>query len=72
MKKILIGFVRLYQRAISPLLGVNCLYSPTCSQYAVETLEEKPAWIAVPKITARILSCNPINGFIKYKRASDI
>ena len=72
MKKILIGSVRLYQKAISPLLGASCLYSPTCSQYAVEKLEKEPMWKAIPQITLRLLSCNPINSFIKYKKAGNI
>jgi putative membrane protein insertion efficiency factor len=71
MKKVLIKIVQWYQAAISPLLGAQCLYTPTCSQYAVETLEEKPIWKALPKITARVLSCNPINGLIKNKRVDN-
>lgn len=69
MKKVLIKMVRWYQAAISPLLGAQCLYYPTCSQYAVEKLEQKPILIAIPKIVLRILSCNPINGYIKRKKA---
>ncbi|MGR5243154.1 membrane protein insertion efficiency factor YidD, partial [Photobacterium damselae] len=29
-----IGLVRFYQRAISPLIGPRCRFTPTCSQYA--------------------------------------
>ena len=72
MKKILISIVKKYQLHISPKFGGRCLYYPTCSQYTVETLEKDPTWKAVPKITARILSCNPINGFIKYQKTDNI
>jgi putative membrane protein insertion efficiency factor len=30
--------IRLYQRAVSPLLGRNCRFSPSCSSYAIEAL----------------------------------
>lgn len=32
------GAIRLYQRLVSPSLGRNCRFSPTCSAYAVEAL----------------------------------
>ena len=34
-----IGLVRLYQLTLSPWLGMNCRYQPTCSAYAIEALE---------------------------------
>ena len=37
--RLLIAMVRFYQRAISPLLGSNCRFSPTCSQYTIEAIE---------------------------------
>ena len=53
------GAVRFYQRWISPLLGDNCRFHPTCSQYMVEALGRfgllKGLWLG----TARILRCGP-------------
>ncbi|MEX0616323.1 MAG: membrane protein insertion efficiency factor YidD [Candidatus Woykebacteria bacterium] len=69
MKKTLIWAIKKYQALISPLLGVQCIYYPTCSQYTIETLEEQPVFIALPKILTRILSCNPINAYIKRRSA---
>ena len=34
----LIGLVQIYRYAISPWLGGNCRYQPTCSAYAIEAL----------------------------------
>jgi putative membrane protein insertion efficiency factor len=55
------GAIRLYQRLLSPLLGRNCRYLPTCSQYAVEALETHGAlrgsWLAV----RRIGRCHPFH-----------
>lgn len=62
MKILFIFLVRIYQKLISPLLGANCRYTPTCSQYAVEALKKygvfKGGWLAMK----RILSCNPWGG----------
>ena len=33
------GLIKAYQRLISPLLGPNCRFTPTCSQYAIEAIE---------------------------------
>jgi uncharacterized protein len=51
--------VRFYQYAISPWLGSNCRYQPTCSSYMIEALKEhgliKGLWIG----TKRIGRCHP-------------
>jgi putative membrane protein insertion efficiency factor len=62
MKSLFILLVRIYQKIISPLLGANCRYTPTCSQYAIEAIKKygafKGGWLAIK----RILSCNPWGG----------
>lgn len=60
LRKLLILPIRFYQAAISPLLGANkCRFQPTCSQYAVEAIEEwgifKGSWLAIRRIT----KCHP-------------
>ena len=60
MKRGLIFIIHLYQKCISPLKGrPTCIYTPTCSQYAVEALEKygffKGSFLAVK----RILRCHP-------------
>ena len=51
--------VRFYQLAISPWLGSNCRYQPTCSSYMIEALKEhgliKGLWLG----TKRIGRCHP-------------
>jgi len=60
--KILIALVRFYQLAISPLLGANCRYSPTCSQYTVEAIKEwgplRGTWLGIK----RFARCHPWGG----------
>ena len=41
MKKIFIGLIRFYRKYLSPLKGhATCKYFPTCSQYAIEAIEQ--------------------------------
>ena len=62
MKKIFIRLIKFYQKYLSPLKGrATCIYTPTCSQYAIEALEKygliKGGGLAV----WRILRCNPFD-----------
>ncbi len=62
MRHGLIRAVRFYQRAVSPLMGPCCRFTPTCSEYAVGAIEEFGAlsggWLAFK----RILRCHPFGG----------
>jgi putative membrane protein insertion efficiency factor len=55
--------IRLYQWLLSPLLGQNCRHQPTCSHYAIQSIEEwgvfKGLWLA----TKRISKCHPWGTF---------
>ncbi len=59
---ILIIPIKVYQHAISPMLGASCRYTPTCSAYSIEALKKhgpiKGSYLAIK----RILSCNPWGG----------
>ncbi len=59
IKCFMIFLIRFYQLFISPLLGNNCRYYPTCSQYAIDAIEKKGvlkgSWMAVK----RICRCHP-------------
>ena len=59
MKKIFIVLIRLYQKYISPLLGNNCRFSPTCSEYAIEAIETFGVFKGMYLATKRVLKCNP-------------
>lgn len=58
----LIWLVKFYRYAISPWLGGNCRFQPTCSSYAIEALRVHGAlcggWLAV----RRIARCHPWGG----------
>lgn len=57
-----VWLIRFYQVAISPWLGKNCRYQPTCSQYMLEALKIHGLWKGIYLGTKRILSCNPWGG----------
>ena len=60
LTKIIIKIIKFYQYLISPLLGNNCRYLPTCSEYFIESLSEYGLIKGFLKGTKRVLSCHPI------------
>lgn len=58
----LLILIRGYQLIISPLLGSNCRFMPTCSEYAMESLKShgliKGSYLTIK----RIGKCHPWGG----------
>ena len=56
-----VALVRAYQAVVSPLFPPSCRFHPTCSSYAITSLERygvlKGAWLAIRRITR----CHPWN-----------
>lgn len=56
------ALVRGYQLLVSPILGHNCRYLPSCSSYAMEALERfgaaRGSWLAAK----RVCRCHPWGG----------
>ncbi|MFZ5456613.1 MAG: membrane protein insertion efficiency factor YidD [Pseudomonadota bacterium] len=61
MKFLLLGLIAVYRYAISPLLGRNCRFMPSCSEYASEAIHRhgsvRGGWLAL----RRVLRCHPWN-----------
>lgn len=59
---LMILLIRIYQITLSPFIGRNCRYTPTCSNYGIEAIKKygaiKGGWLTIK----RILSCNPWGG----------
>ena len=67
MKKSIILIIKLYQRFISPMLGANCRFYPTCSSYAIDAITHYGAVKGSLYAIYRILRCNPFSkGGIDY------
>ncbi len=54
--------IRLYQVSLGPFLGGHCRFSPTCSEYAIESLQAhgvvRGSWLAL----RRVGRCHPLGG----------
>lgn len=62
MKKVLIRIVKIYMKFISPLKRTSsCIYTPTCSLYALEALEKHGALKGTYLAVKRILRCHPFH-----------
>ena len=58
--KVLICLIKIYQFTISPILGNNCRYLPTCSDYFIENIKKNGILKGSINGFKRILSCHPI------------
>ena len=62
VRSVFLLLIKVYQLFISPLLGANCRYTPTCSQYGKEAILKygpfKGGWLAIK----RIARCHPWGG----------
>jgi uncharacterized protein len=67
MKMILIQFIKIYQKTLSPDHGWfkarwphgYCRFQPSCSQYAIDALQQHGTMRGSMKAAWRILRCNP-------------
>jgi putative membrane protein insertion efficiency factor len=59
---LLLGLIRLYQLLLSPWLGGQCRYLPTCSVYADEALRRFGIARGVVLIFGRLGRCHPWGG----------
>ncbi|MEQ8689537.1 MAG: membrane protein insertion efficiency factor YidD [Pseudomonadales bacterium] len=61
LKKIVLGLIRLYQLTLSPLIGGQCRFYPTCSHYASEAVTRHGvgagSWLAAK----RLARCHPFH-----------
>ena len=59
VRLLLIALVRIYQETLSPILGGQCRYVPTCSNYFIEAVRTRGAFRGAMMGIWRILRCNP-------------
>jgi hypothetical protein len=54
-----IGLVRIYQYTLSPLLGRQCRFHPSCSNYMIAAVEKYGAFRGAWRGLRRIARCHP-------------
>ena len=59
MSKALLLLIRAYRYGVSPLLGMQCRFHPSCSEYAVEVIERHGALRGMWLGLKRVVRCNP-------------
>ena len=61
MGRVILAAIALYRFLLSPLLGINCRFAPSCSEYTRDAIVKfgvlKGSWIGLK----RILRCHPWN-----------
>lgn len=60
--KAVLGLIRLYKLTLSPLVGRDCRYLPTCSTYAADAVRAHGAWKGSWMAGARLCRCHPWGG----------
>ena len=62
LKTFFISLIKFYKIFLSPFLGANCRYVPTCSDYAIQAIEQKGIIKGIYISCKRVLRCHPFGG----------
>lgn len=70
MKYLLIQIIKLYKRFFADELNAGCKFTPTCSVYAMQAIEEWGAIVGGVMSLVRLIRCNPLSrgGYHPVKR----
>lgn len=58
---LLIGLVRVYQFTLSPFIGRQCRFEPTCSHYFIACVQQEGVWHGTWRGLKRIARCHPFH-----------
>jgi hypothetical protein len=59
--RLLVAAIRLYRGLISPMIGSNCRFNPSCSAYAIEAIERHGAARGAMLAGWRVMRCHPFH-----------
>jgi putative membrane protein insertion efficiency factor len=60
--KALLALIQVYKWTLSPFIGRDCRYLPTCSSYAADAVRAHGAWAGSWMAFARLCRCHPLGG----------
>lgn len=61
MKSLLLAAIHAYRYLLSPMLGRNCRFSPSCSEYALDAVSRHGSWRGGWLALRRVSRCHPWN-----------
>ncbi len=61
MKKASLLAIRFYQLTLSPILGGQCRFYPSCSDYTRQAIEKHGVWRGIVLGGKRLLKCHPFH-----------
>lgn len=61
MTRVLLWFIRAYQRFVSPYTPPTCRFYPSCSAYAADALVRHGPWRGSYLAARRLLRCHPFH-----------
>jgi putative membrane protein insertion efficiency factor len=61
LRMLLLGLVQLYRRTLGPLFAGRCRFYPSCSNYALESLQVHGALKGLVLASWRLLRCTPLS-----------
>ncbi len=59
ISKLLITLIKVYRLLLSPWLGQQCRFHPTCSQYALQAIQQHGPYFGFWLAVKRLASCHP-------------
>ena len=63
VKQIMLNWIRWYRETLSPVMPPNCRFFPSCSNYAIQAIEEFGALKGGVLTAWRLLRCSPVGGY---------
>lgn len=61
LARLAIAAIRLYQWTLSPIIGRQCRFHPTCSHYAIDAFRHHPPIRAAKLTLRRLTKCHPLH-----------
>ncbi len=61
IKTFFIFLLKIYRKFLSPVLKSNCIFTPTCSAYAIDAYKKHNVFTASLLVIWRLLRCNSLN-----------